>query len=42
MARLLWEASGKQKIVWFDAGHFTALAYLPVALTHIVEHFGGR
>src|SRR5207302_1733030 len=40
MAELLWQASGKQKIVWYDAGHYTALIYLPLALGQIVQHFG--
>jgi dienelactone hydrolase len=39
MAEALWMASGQQKILWFDAGHYTALAYLPVALDNIVAHF---
>ena len=38
-ARTLWEASGKQKIIWYDAGHYSAVLYLPAALNHIVEHF---
>ncbi len=24
MAKMLWEASGKQKIVWYDATHYSA------------------
>lgn len=40
MAELLWAASGKQKIVWYDAGHYSAIIYLPVALTQMVRHFG--
>jgi dienelactone hydrolase len=40
MAELLWQAAGKQRIVWFDAGHYTAIAHLPAALAHLVKHFG--
>ncbi len=40
MAERLWETTGRQKIVWFNAGHYTALGYLPTALGHIVKHFG--
>jgi dienelactone hydrolase len=39
MAQSLWEASGKQKIVWFDCGHYGAVVYLPKALDLIVTHF---
>jgi dienelactone hydrolase len=42
MAELLWEASGKQKIVWYDAGHYSAVLYLPAALAHVLEHFSAR
>jgi dienelactone hydrolase len=39
MARALWEAAGKQKIVWIDATHYSAVAYLPEGLRLVVEHF---
>jgi hypothetical protein len=39
MARMLWEASGKQVIRWYDAGHYTAALHLADALELIVEHF---
>lgn len=39
MARMLWEASGKQAIHWYDAGHYTAALHLADALQHILEHF---
>jgi predicted esterase len=42
MARMLWEASGKQTIRWYEAGHFTAAFYLPEALEHILAHFKER
>jgi dienelactone hydrolase len=41
MARMLWEASGRQKIHWYDAGHYTAALHLADALAHMVEHFKG-
>lgn len=41
MARMLWEASGKQTIGWYDAGHFTAAFYLPDALQRMERHFKG-
>jgi len=40
MAEALWNASGRQKIVWLNAGHYTAALYLPSGLWHMVEHFG--
>ncbi len=40
MAQALWEATGRQKIVWFDCGHYTAALYLLPALGHVVEHLG--
>jgi dienelactone hydrolase len=39
MARRLWEASGRQAIRWYDAGHYTAALHLADALEHIVTHF---
>lgn len=39
MARMLWEASGKQAIRWYDAGHYTAALHLPDALDHMLKHF---
>lgn len=38
MARMLWEASGKQKIVWYDATHYSAVLHLADALEHILTH----
>jgi len=40
MALALWEASGKQKIVWFDCTHYGAAAYVLPALAHVIDHFG--
>ncbi len=42
MAEALWQASGQQKIVWFDCTHYGAIVYLPVALDHVVAHFGAK
>jgi dienelactone hydrolase len=39
MARRLYEASGRQKIVWYDAGHYTAALDVADALEHIRAHF---
>ncbi len=40
MAEALWQASGRQKIVWYDCTHYGAIVYLASALDHIVKHFG--
>lgn len=39
-AEALWEATGKQKIVWFNCTHYGAALYLLPALDHLVRHFG--
>lgn len=39
-ATALWEASGKQKIVWYDCTHYGAALYFPSALRHVTKHFG--
>jgi dienelactone hydrolase len=36
----LWEASGKQKIVWYDCTHYGAALFFPSALRHVTKHFG--
>lgn len=41
-ARDLWLASGKQKIVWYNSGHYTAALYFVPAMRHIVAHFEGK
>lgn len=38
MAEALWAATGKQKIVWFDCGHYTSALYFLPAMKHIAEH----
>jgi dienelactone hydrolase len=42
MAKWLWEASGKQKIVWYDTTHYGAALALPDGLEHILAHFRQR
>ncbi len=39
MAEALWNASGRQKIVWYDCNHYGAIVYLASALDHIGKHF---
>lgn len=39
MAEALWQATGKQKIVWYDCTHYGAALYIVPALRQIVEHF---
>jgi len=38
MAEALWQASGRQKLVWFDCTHYSAILHLPEALAEVVEH----
>ena len=38
MAQALWEASGRQKIVWYPCGHYTAALYFLPALEQIATH----
>jgi dienelactone hydrolase len=42
MAKALWKASGRQKIVWYDCTHYGAVAYLAPALGELVKHFGAK
>jgi dienelactone hydrolase len=42
MAEALWQASGRQKIVWFDCTHYGAALYLPAGLGHVLKHFKAR
>src|SRR5262245_26209450 len=41
-ATALWEATGKQRIVWLDSGHVTAALYTLSVLREISDHVGGR
>jgi len=38
-AKALWEATGKQKIVWLNTTHVGAALYLFDATEHLVKHF---
>jgi dienelactone hydrolase len=40
MAEALWQASGRQRIVWYDCTHYGAALYLAEALSRLVRHFG--
>jgi dienelactone hydrolase len=42
MAEALWKATGQQKIVWYNCGHYTAAVYLLPALKQVVEHLGAK
>jgi len=39
MAQMLWEASGKQKIVWYPTGHYTAAFSMADGMEHLLQHF---
>jgi dienelactone hydrolase len=39
MAENLWRASGQQRIIWLNAGHYSAILYLASGLKDVVEHF---
>ncbi|MBN9122329.1 MAG: alpha/beta hydrolase family protein [Planctomycetes bacterium] len=41
-ATQLWEATGKQRIVWLDAGHITAAFYTMSVLREMRDHVGGK
>ena len=38
-ADALWEAAGKPERIWWNAGHYTAAAFLPSALARLVTFF---
>ncbi|VTS03999.1 alpha/beta hydrolase family protein [Tuwongella immobilis] len=38
-AQQLWEASGKQKIIWLNTNHYGAIAYLIPMMHHVLNHF---
>jgi cephalosporin-C deacetylase-like acetyl esterase len=42
MAENLWEATGRQRIIWLNAGHYSAAIYLMTGLHAVVEHFGSE
>jgi cephalosporin-C deacetylase-like acetyl esterase len=35
----MWEELGKPKIIWYEAGHYTAILFITNALQHAIEHF---
>ncbi len=39
MAETLWRATGKQQIIWLNAGHYSAAIYLMQGLKKVTEHF---
>ena len=39
MAENLWNASGRQRIIWLNAGHYSAVLYLVSGLGEVVDHF---
>jgi hypothetical protein len=39
MAENLWNATGRQRIIWLNSGHYTAAIYLLPGLGKVVEHF---
>ena len=41
-AKALWEATGKQKIVWLDSTHVGAALHLMVVLREMNAHLGGK
>lgn len=41
-AEALWQATGKQKIVWYDCTHYGAVLYIVPAFGHITKHFRGE
>jgi dienelactone hydrolase len=42
MAEALWNATGRQRIVWFDCNHIGAALYVLPALRELSEHFGAK
>jgi dienelactone hydrolase len=42
-AKALWEAIGREpNLVWLDAGHYTAIRYLPQELVRLDQFFNGK
>jgi cephalosporin-C deacetylase-like acetyl esterase len=39
MAENLWNATGQQRIIWLNAGHYSAAIFLIPGLNNVVEHF---
>jgi dienelactone hydrolase len=41
-ARQLWEATGRQRIVWLDSGHVTSAFYTMTMLCEVRDHVRGK
>jgi dienelactone hydrolase len=41
-AEALWQATGRQKIVWYDTTHFGAAMYIASGLSHVTELFSAK
>jgi dienelactone hydrolase len=41
-AENLWQATGKQKIVWYDCTHYGAALYVVPAMGEVLRHFKGE
>lgn len=39
MAENLWNATGRQRIIWLNAGHYSAGLFLIPGLNNVVDHF---
>ena len=39
MAENLWKATGEQRIIWLNAGHYSAALFILPGLKNVVEHF---
>jgi cephalosporin-C deacetylase-like acetyl esterase len=39
MAETLWRATGQQRIIWLNSGHYSAAIYLMQGLKTVAEHF---
>jgi dienelactone hydrolase len=39
MALALWQATGRQRLVWFDCTHYGAIAHIVPAMKIVVEYF---
>jgi dienelactone hydrolase len=42
MAEALWQASGKQQLVWFPGDHYSAILSITKAIDHLAQHFGAE
>ena len=40
-AKTLWEATGKQRIIWIDSTHVGAAMHLMTMLNAMADHVGG-